>query len=297
MKVRSVSNRLGKDKVDLDSLSNFKAKLITKIQMLYERVYNYDTREHKLRKSIKEKEAFLERNQRPDIPDFIHRQLLPDFLNIATEWYELAGDPHKWFARAIMRDGQTRRQWCVLDIVKLFNHLYQHCKSLRFDQRKNRAYLWDNYEKEYVTYKGNRKEGRSYLQATRLLGRAFNRVLASYKAHVCYKPQGHAKLLREKGLDICVPYAAFNFEDYTEHMGDFVKPIKMYDVPSVFGRLNKGADTWRKKRPRYYKVSGECLNSSRHSSTGSEHSGSSDTLEDTGLREMYPLSTRTTVVI
>ncbi len=166
---------------------------------------------------------------------------------------------------------------------------------MKFEYSWRRAYLWDNTTKEFVRFEESEKR-QNFLMATSLLSKHFNSMPSYYKHRINLEPKGHACIMRDKGLDVLVPFAAFSFQEYEDHRRDFVKPVKMY-ATSIFRRLNKNMDLFRTKRPRYYKIS-KCLKSLDSSLTGSEHSGSSATSDDeTGLRKMYPMSTPTTVVI
>ena len=274
-------------------------KLDERVDSLLATRLRYVARTTELTEKIKTHEEFIERMRVPDMMDLIHSTKLPmpfgPNCKIPSGFWNLEGEPKQWFTRAIARDGQVRRQWCVINAVKLFRCVFEGCCAMKFEHSWRRAYLWDNTAKEFVRFEESEKR-QNFLMATSLLSKHFNSMLRYYKHRINLEPKGHACIMRDKGLDVLVPFAAFSFQEYEDHARDFVKPVKMY-CTSIFRRLNKNMDVFRTKRPRYYKIS-KCLKSSDSSLTGLEPSGSSDiSEEETGLQKMYRLSTPTTVVI
>ena len=298
-KVASVSRKLEKMLQTFEGVRASQRKLNVRLEALWKTQERYTARESDLLRKIASAEEFLGKMQVPDMMDLIHSTKLPmpfgPNCKIDEPWWLLAGDPRLYFARAISRDGQVRRQWCVIDVVKMFRQVFEGCAAMKFEYDRKRAYLWDNRKAEFRRF-DHTTPRQSFNMATSLLSNWFNKMLRYYKHRVNSNPKGHASLLAEKGLDVCIPFAAFTFYEYEEHRRDFVSPVKMYLTP-IFRKLNRNMDAFRIKRPRYYKVS-KCLKSSDSSSTGSAPSGSFATSEETQRLDVTsPSSTPTTVVI
>ena len=274
------------------------AKLLVRRQRLKQTIETATRRDKELVKKIEGIQKYLMsvKSTRASLPDFVTETNLPAFTDLPSEWFELQYDTmwelKRFFKGCIKRDGCKNRQWCVIDVVKIFIEIFveQNAGAIKLEQKHQRAYFYSTEKNDFVRY----DTPVAFRHATTRLGNFFNDLVRDYLWKVNREKRGHAAILHEKGLDVVAPYCCFNFWDYEDHKRDFVKPVKLYDDSKLMYLLNRSADAFRKKFPRYYKIN-KC---SETLSTGSAPSGSSDISEDeTGLRKMLPLSTPTVITV
>ena len=234
------------------------AKIATRRQRLEQTIANANAANAALEKKEEELMAYVEsvKKIRSTLPDFNEGTNLPVYSDLPDEWFELEYDTmwelRRWFKGCIARDGCKRRQWCVIDVVKIFIEIFveQNPGAIKLDHEHLRIYQYSWKTNDYVCH----DTPESFRAATDKLGRFFNGLIRDYLEHVNREKKGHAALLHLKGIDVVAPYCAFNYRDYQEHRRDFVKPLKLYDDAKLVYLLNKSTDKFRKKFPRLYKI-------------------------------------------
>ena len=102
------------------------AKIATRRQRLEQTIANANAANAALEKKEEELMAYVEsvKKIRSTLPDFNEGTNLPVYSDLPDEWFELEYDTmwelRRWFKGCIARDGCKRRQWCVIDVVKIF---------------------------------------------------------------------------------------------------------------------------------------------------------------------------------
>ena len=193
---------------------------------------------------------------RSSVPDFIAETSLPTFTDLPFGWfqlqYESINDLKRWFKGCIQRAGCKRRQWCVIDISKMFLELFvvQNPGAIKLEQKHQRIYFYNREKNDYTRY----ETPTEFRGATSKLGRFFNGLVGDYLERVNREKRGHAAILHDKGLDVVAPYCAFNYWDFDDHKRDFIKPLKLYDDRKLVYQLNKSTDNFRNKFPKLYKI-------------------------------------------
>jgi len=193
---------------------------------------------------------------RSTMPDFVGGTNLPTSEDLPDDWFKLQYDTlwelKRYFKGCIRRDGCKNRQWCVIDVVKLFIEIFveQNPGSIKLEVQHARVYLYSSQINDYVRY----DTPTTYRQATSRLGKFFNGLIRAYLNRVNRERNGHAGILHDKGIDVIAPYCCFNYWDYEDHKNDFVQPIKIYDDLKLVYLLNKSTDNFRKKFPKLYKI-------------------------------------------
>ena len=194
-------------------------------------------------------------NLRESMIDLHEGKNLPSSDDLDSGWFELQYDNYweikKHFKDCIKRDGCRNRQWCVVDVVKIFIEIFvdTYPGAVKLEPKHQRVYFYSSEKNDYVRFDTPLK----FRNATSKLGNIFNALVKSYIRRVNREKKGHAGILHDKGLDVIAPYCAFNYWDFEDHKTDFVKPVKIYDDRKLVYLLNSGVDEFRKKFPRLYK--------------------------------------------
>ena len=190
------------------------------------------------------------------MPDFESGDNLPKTSDLPEDWYSLEYETiwqlKRYFRGCIRRDGCENRQWCVIDVVKIFIEIFveQNPGCVKLEQKHSRIYFYNSKTNDYTRYETPTR----FRHATSKLGRFFNAFVAVYLNRINREKKGHARILHDKGTNVIAPYCAFNYWDYEDHKDDLLKPIKIYDDLKLIYLLNQSTEKFRKKFPRLYKI-------------------------------------------